>query len=328
MEKYIPPFDLTVEMFEKSARIAENLGRLSSVNELERLPRLRKISKLKSIHSSLAIENNTLSLQEVTSIIDGKRIAGPKEDVIAVKNAFRAYEMMENVNAFKVEDLLNVHGKMMESLTPEAGKIRTKNVGVFDGSGSLVHMAPPPEMAQELIYELFDWVENSDVPMLIKSSVFHYEFEFIHPFNDGNGRMGRLWQTILLSTWKPIFKYIPIESVIKDNQSEYYQSIKRSTSEGKSNAFVLFMLKVIDKAVEDILVGSRLHYNHLSNQIERLMNAMESYPLSAVEIMERLGLKSKVSFRQNYLLPALEAGLISMTEPQKPTSKNQRYYKN
>jgi Fic family protein len=328
MEKYIPPFDLTVEMFEKSARIAENLGRLSSVNELERLPRLRKISKLKSIHSSLAIENNTLSLQEVTSIIDGKRIAGPKEDVIAVKNAFRAYEMMENVNAFKVEDLLNVHGKMMESLTPEAGKIRTKNVGVFDGSGSLVHMAPPPEMAQKLIYELFDWVEKSDVPMLIKSSVFHYEFEFIHPFNDGNGRMGRLWQTLLLSTWKPIFKYIPIESVIKDNQSEYYQAIKRSTSEGKSNAFVLFMLKVIDKAVEDILVGSRLHYNHLSNQIERLMNAMESYPLSAVEIMERLGLKSKVSFRQNYLLPALEAGLISMTEPQKPTSKNQRYYKN
>ena len=327
MENYIPPFDMTNQMFELTAEIMENLGKLSNINELEKLPRLRKVSRVKSIHSSLAIENNTLSYEQVTDIINGKRVLGPQEDIIAVKNAFSAYKELDNVDPYAIEDLLKVHGIMMNGLVERAGCIRSGDVGVIDGNGNVIHAAPPARMARELIEQLFYWVKNADLHMLIKSSIFHYEFEFIHPFNDGNGRMGRLWQTALLASWKPIFKYIPIESVIKDSQEEYYKAFKISTSEGKSNAFILFMLNVINQAIKDIFSNSREHYNHLNIQINKLMQVMETYPQSAQEIMDRLNLKSRVSFRKNYLLPALEAGLIGMTIPEKPTSKNQMYFK-
>ena len=163
--------------------------------------------------------------------------------------------------------------------------------------------------------------------MLIKSSVFHYEFEFIHPFRDGNGRMGRLWQTALLVSWKPIFAWIPIESIIKDNQEEYYNAITLSTSQAKSNIFIVFMLDVINKAIKDIITDTRNHYNHINNQITELMKVIESFPQSATELMQKLNLKSRVGFRKNYLQPALDAGLIGMTEPDKPTSKNQKYFR-
>ena len=318
MENYIPPFDMTNKMFELSAEIMENLGKLSNINELEKLPRLRKVSRVKSVHSSLAIENNTLSYEQVL---------GPQEDIIAVKNAFSAYKELDIVDPYKVKDLLKIHGIMMNGLVERAGYIRSGDVGVIDSKGNVIHAAPPAKMASELIEQLFDWVKDADVQMLIKSSVFHYEFEFIHPFNDGNGRMGRLWQTALLASWKPIFKYIPIESVIKDNQEEYYKAFKISTSEGKSNAFILFMLEVINQAIKDIVNDSREHYNHLNIQINKLMQVMETYPQSAQQIMDRLKMKSRVSLRKNYLLPALEAGLIGMTIPEKPTSKNQMYFK-
>lgn len=327
MENYIPPFDMTNKMFELTAEIMENLGKLSNINELEKLPRLRKVSRVKSIHSSLAIENNTLSYEQVTDIINGKRVLGPQEDIIAVKNAFSAYKELDNIAPYKIKDLLKIHGIMMNGLVERAGYIRSSDVGVIDSNGNIIHAAPPAQMARELIEQLFDWVKNADVQMLIKSSIFHYEFEFIHPFNDGNGRMGRLWQTALLASWKPIFKYIPIESVIKDNQEEYYKAFKISTSEGKSNAFILFMLNVINQAIKDIVNDSHEHYYHLNIQINKLMQVMETYPQSAQQIMDRLNMKSRVSFRKNYLLPALEAGLIGMTIPEKPTSKNQMYFK-
>lgn len=327
MENYIPPFDMTNKMFELSAEIMENLGKLSNINELEKLPRLRKVSRVKSIHSSLAIENNTLSYEQVTDIINGKRVLGPQEDIVAVKNAFSAYKELDVIDPYKVKDLLKIHGIMMNGLVERAGYIRSGDVGVIDSKGNVIHAAPPAKMASEFIEQLFDWVKDADVQMLIKSSVFHYEFEFIHPFNDGNGRMGRLWQTALLASWKPIFKYIPIESVIKDNQEEYYKAFKISTSEGKSNAFILFMLEVINQAIKDIVNDSREHYNHLNIQINKLMQVMETYPQSAQQIMDRLKMKSRVSLRKNYLLPALEAGLIGMTIPEKPTSKNQMYFK-
>ena len=314
-------------MLELSAEIMENLGRLSNINELEKLPRLRKVSRVKSIHSSLAIENNTLSYEQVTDIIDGKKVLGPQDDIIAVKNAFSAYKELDKIDPYKIEDLLKIHGMMMNGLVERAGSIRSGEVGVIDGNGKVIHAAPPVSMARGLLEQLFDWVKSADVQMLIRSSVFHYEFEFIHPFSDGNGRMGRLWQTALLASWKPIFKYIPIESVIKDNQQEYYNAFKISTSEGKSNAFILFMLNVINQAIKDIVSDSREHYNHLNIQINKLMRVMETYPQSAQQIMDRLNMKSRVSFRKNYLLPALEAGLIGMTVPEKPTSKNQMYFK-
>ena len=327
MDKYIPPFDLTTEMFEISNEIMENLGKLSNINELEKLPRLRKISRLKSIHSSLAIEQNTLSLDQVTDIVDGKHVLGPQDEIIAVKNAFSAYKEIRNVDPFNLSDLLFLHGIMMKDLVEESGKIRTGAVGVFSSDGRVIHTAPPANMVKPLMLQLFDWIKSSSTPMLIKSCVFHYEFEFIHPFRDGNGRTGRLWQTVLLSSWKPIFEWIPIESIIKDNQESYYNALAQSTFDGKSNAFICFMLDVINKAIKDILADSRKHYNHLSVYINALMSVIEPYPQTANQLMTKLGIKSRNSFRLNYLKPALDAGLIGMTIPEKPTSKNQMYFK-
>lgn len=327
MEKYTPPFDITNKMLECVAEIMENLGKLSDVNEAEKLPRLRKVSRIKSIHSSLAIENNTLSLGQVTDLIEGKRVLGPEKDIIAVKNAFAAYDELDQIDPYKLSELLSVHKVMMEGLVEENGKLRTGNVGVFDQDGNVLHTAPPAQMVGGLMEELFRWVKNSDAHMLIKSSVFHYEFEFIHPFRDGNGRMGRLWQTALLADWKPIFKYVPIESVIKDNQEEYYNAIAKSTGEGKSNVFIEFMLRVIDEAIKDIVCDTREHYNHISIQVNKLMKVIEYYPQSSQMLMDKLGLKSRMGFVKNYLKPALDAGLIGMTLPDKPTSKNQMYFK-
>jgi len=326
-DKYIPPYEITDEMLELVSEIMENLGKLSGVNELEKLPRLRRVSRIKSIHSSLAIENNTLSIEQVTDVINGKRVLAPQKDIEEVHNAFNAYEKLSEINPYSIDDLLKIHDIMMNGLVKEAGRLRSGQVGVYNQDGKVVHLAPPADFVPQQLGQLFDWVKNSNSNMLIKSSVFHYEFEFIHPFNDGNGRTGRLWQTALLASWKPIFAWIPIESIIKDNQEDYYNAITLSTSQGKSNIFIEFMLDVINKAIKDIITDTRNHYNHINNQITELMKVIESYPQSATELMEKLNLKSRLGFRKNYLQPALDAGLIGMTEPDKPTSKNQRYFK-
>lgn len=326
-DKYIPPYEITDEMLELISEIMENLGKLSGVNELEKLPRLRRVSRIKSIHSSLAIENNTLSIEQVTDVINGKRVLAPQKDIEEVHNAFNAYEKLSEINPYSIDDLLKIHGIMMNGLVKEAGRLRSGQVGVYNQDGKVVHLAPPADFVPQQLGQLFDWVKNSNANMLIKSSVFHYEFEFIHPFNDGNGRTGRLWQTALLASWKPIFAWIPIESIIKDNQEDYYNAITLSTSQGKSNIFIEFMLDVINKAIKDIITDTRNHYNHINNQITELMKVIESYPQSATELMEKLNLKSRLGFRKNYLQPALDAGLIGMTEPDKPTSKNQKYFK-
>lgn len=327
MDNYLPPYDITEEMLELTSEIMEILGEFNSVNDLDKLPRLRRVSRIKSIHSSLAIENNTLTLQQVTDVIEGKRVLGPEDDILAVKNAFNVYKTLDNINPLSLKDLTKTHGIMMNGLVEEAGQIRTSPVGVINQDGKVIHIAPPANMVNNLINQLLDWVTTSKTQMLIKSSIFHYEFEFIHPFRDGNGRMGRLWQTALLASWKPIFKWIPIESIIKDNQEEYYNAITLSTSEGKSNRFIIFMLKVIKSALLDIVKDTRNHYNHINNQISALMAVVESYPMSLTELMQKVGLKSRDTFRKNYILPALEAGLIGMTEPNKPKSKNQKYFK-
>ena len=326
-DKYIPPYEITDEMLELVSEIMENLGKLSGVNELEKLPRLRRVSRIKSIHSSLAIENNTLSIEQVTDVINGKRVLAPQKDIEEVHNAFNAYEKLSEINPYSIDDLLKIHDIMMNGLVKEAGRLRSGQVGVYNQDGKVVHLAPPADFVPQQLGQLFDWVKNSNANMLIKSSVFHYEFEFIHPFNDGNGRTGRLWQTALLASWKPIFAWIPIESIIKDNQEDYYNAITLSTSQGKSNIFIEFMLDVINKAIKDIITDTRNHYNHINNQITELMKVIESYPQSATELMQKLNLKSRIGFRKNYLQPALDAGLIGMTEPNKPTSKNQKYFR-
>ena len=325
--KYVPPYEITDEMLRLISDIMENLGRLSGVNEIEKLPRLRRVNRIKSIHSSLAIENNTLSFEQVTAVINGKPVLAPQKDVLEVQNAFRAYEKLGEINPYSVDDLLKIHGIMTDELVKESGQLRSGQVGVYNQDGKVVHLAPPAEFVPGQIAQLFDWVQTSKTNMLIKSSVFHYEFEFIHPFNDGNGRTGRFWQTALLASWKPIFAWIPIESIIKNNQEAYYNAIALSTSQGKSNIFVEFMLDVINNAIKELDDDTKNHSNHLNNRIAELLKVIEPYPQSATELMEKLNLKSRAGFRNNYLQPALDAGLIGMTEPDKPTSKNQKYFK-
>lgn len=324
---YKPPFELTETMFSLTSEIMENLGKLNYVNNLEKLPRLRKVSKLKSIQSSLAIENNSLSLDQVTAVVNGKRVLGKEDEILAVKNAFEVYKLISKFNPFSVKDLLKAHKIMMHNLVENAGNFRNDGVGVFDENGNVVHMAPPACMVVENMENLFSWLKSSSTPMLIRSCVFHYEFEFIHPFKDGNGRMGRLWHTVLLTSFNPIFEYVPIESIIKDNQAEYYKTIDKSNKVVSSTPFIEFMLKCINEALKDLINDTKLHYNHISNQITDLLEVIESYPMSASELMNKLGLKSRDNFRNNYLNPALDAGLIQMTEPSKPKSKNQKYFR-
>jgi Fic family protein len=252
---------------------------------------------------------------------------GKQEDIQAAKNAFAAYKMISRIDAYDISSLLKVHRIMMSGLIADAGSFRSKGVGIFDFANNLVHMAPPAKIVFDNMRNLFVWLKTSDTNILIKSCVFHYEFEFIHPFSDGNGRMGRLWQTVILSKWKPIFEWIPIESIIKDNQEAYYKAIECSTKKSTSTPFIEFMLLCINDAIKDIVMNSRSHYKHISRQVNALMEVIDVYPQSTNELMEKLHLKSKDSFRNHYIKPALEAGLIAMTSPDKPRSRNQGYYK-
>lgn len=324
---YTPPYTITDDMLDMVMKIAENLGRIDNVKDLEKLPKLRKVSRIKSVHSSLVIENNSLSLDEVGAILDGKNVIGPPNEIMAAQNAFVAYKEAEDVNAFDLNDLLRIHGIMMQGLVAESGRFRTTAEGVFAEDGRLVHMAPPANMVPSLMEDLFVWLKTSKVHELIKSCIFHYEFEFIHPFRDGNGRMGRLWQTVILANWKPIFEWIPIETIILARQVEYYDSIAISTSDGNCNEFILFMLSAILDAIKSIVADTKNHMLHLSVYINKLLNVLGDVPMTANEIMEKLGIKSKESFRKNYMNPALEAGVVALELPDKPTSKNQRYYK-
>lgn len=324
---YIPPFSLTDEMLETVTGIVEALAHISNAGNLDKLPKLRRAGRIKSIHSSLAIEKNTLTIEQITDIINGKRVLGPPNEIQEVKNAFEAYMEIETLDPNSVTNLLRIHGIMMRGLVDRPGSFRPGQVGVFDGDGRVIHMAPPAQDVPGLIYGLFDWLKSSKAHPLIKSSVFHYEFEFIHPFSDGNGRMGRLWQTVILSAWKSIFAWIPIESIVKERQQEYYDAIAVSTASGNSNPFIMYMLKAVYDAVEGIVNDTRKYINHISERVRKLLAVMQDYPMSANEIMTLLGMKSKVSFRINYLLPAIEAGLIGLTNPDVPTNRNQRYFK-
>lgn len=212
--------------------------------------RLRKANRIKTIHSSLAIEGNTLSEDEVSDIVNGKHVVAPIRQIQEVKNAIRVYDLYPKLNPFSEKDLLKAHGIMMEALADDAGRYRSGGVGVFGESG-LVHLAPPPQRVPELMADLFAWLKTSNDHLLIRSCVFHYEFEFIHPFSDGNGRTGRLWQSLILGCLSPIFEHLPVENMVYANQLEYYNAIAASTAEGQSGPFIDFMLNEILKALQN-----------------------------------------------------------------------------
>lgn len=325
---YKPPFFITGSMLQRSIGITEKIGKINAFQSLKRMPVLRRNNKIKSVHSSLGIEANSLSLEQVRDVISGKTVIGPQKEIQEVKNAYKAYEMIHEFDGYEEKDLLKAHGILTECIENESGSYRRHGEGVFDGE-KLIFIAPPENMVPELMSQLFDWLKNdSETPILIKSCVFHYEFLFIHPFGDGNGRTARLWQNVLLTKWNPLFEYIPIESQILKYQAEYYRAIADCHTAGNSNCFIEFMLKMIDETLDGILVHVGRETANISEQVNRLLEVMEAdIPLSANEIMKRLGIKSKETLRASYLNPAMENGLIRMLLPDKPKSKNQKYIK-
>lgn len=330
MEKYIPPFSITNKMLELTSSIMEKVGKLDNFSNLNKMPILRRNNRIHSIHSSLAIEANSLSFSQVKDVINGKLVFGDKKEIQEVKNAYKAYKMIKEVNPYSIKDLLKIHGIMTFLTIEESGTFRTGDEGVFDENGNCIFIAPKPEFAESLMNNLFDWMKKSkeEIHPLILSSIFHYEFVFIHPFSDGNGRTARLWQNIILSNWKEIFEYVPIESQIKKYQDDYYKTINNCNNAGNSNEFIEFMLNMIDKELDNLLDSTKKEITHISSYVTKLLEVMDyNIPMTAYEIMDKLGLKSKDSFRDNYLNPALDNGLIKMTQPDKPTSKNQMYYK-
>lgn len=248
-----PPFEITNEIVDSVAQIAELVGHLTVTNQLTSNPTLRRSNRIRTIHGSLAIEQNTLSLEQVTAVLNGKHVLAPPKDIAEVKNAYEIYDRLEDLDPYSVDDLLTAHGIMMRGLVEESGMFRTRPVGVVDSEGHVLHFGTLPQYVPDLVMELLDWVKNSPVHMLVRSCVFHYELELIHPFADGNGRIGRLWHTLLLSKWNSAFAWLPVESIIHDRQQEYYNAINASNNEGESTIFIEFMLSAIKMALTEAI---------------------------------------------------------------------------
>ena len=247
-----PPFKITNEILNFVYEIGELVGKISAEKEFEKNLTLRRENRIKTIYSSLAIEQNTLTLEQVTDVINGKRVLAPPKDIKEVQNAYEIYERLEELDENSVKDLLLAHKIMTSELIKESGRFRSKNAGVYQGD-KLIHMGTLPEYIPELINNLFLWLKKSEEHPLIKAAVFHYEFEFIHPFQDGNGRIGRLWHSLILSKWKKFFAWLPIESLVQKCQKEYYIAINNSNRDGESTEFILFMLKIIKETLIELI---------------------------------------------------------------------------
>lgn len=248
-----PPFEITEAALSDVMEISELVGKISSTQNLSTSPILRRQNRIRTIYSSLAIEQNTLSLEQVTAVLSGKRVLAPPKDIAEVKNAYEIYDHLAELNPYSIDDLLLAHRTMMQGLVHEAGEFRSRPVGVVDNQGNVLHFGTLPQYVPYLMEELVQWTESSPFPLLIKSCVFHYEFEVIHPFADGNGRIGRLWHTLLLSKWNPLFAWLPIESIIHDHQVEYYAAINQSNAQGEGTAFIEFMLGIIKEALQEAI---------------------------------------------------------------------------
>ena len=320
---YTPPYSINPAILSLVAEIAGEVGRLGALAGSGSVPKLRRANRIRSIHASLAIENNSLTLDQVTSVIAGKRVLGPQREIQEVKNAFAAYEAMPSWKPTALKDLLAAHRLMLEGLVDEAGKFRTRSVGIAKGK-RIVHLAPPADRVPGLMKDLLGWLKRTDAHPLIAGCVFHYELEFIHPFADGNGRMGRLWQTLILSQWHPLFAFLPVETVIRDQQAEYYKILAACDKAGNSTAFIEYLLSALLVALRDSPNTDQVT-DQVSDQVAALLRALGTKTLSALECMKRLKLSHRPTFRANYLNPALSAGLIERTIPDKPNSRLQKY---
>lgn len=319
-QQYQPPFSITPAIVTLVGKISETVGRLTILREQAISLRLRRINRVRTIRGSLAIEGNTLTEAQVTAILDGKRVIAPPREVQEVRNALAAYERFDDWNPGAAKDLLEAHRILMSGLIDEAGTYRRGGVGVMEGS-QVIHMAPPADRVPALMEDLFHWLATSDAHPLIASSVFHYEFDFIHPFADGNGRMGRLWQSLVLARWNTLFADLPVENLVFEHQSEYHQVLQESTQKTDCSPFIKFMLTMIFDAV---VTSAPQATPPVTPQVGQLLMVMDG-EMSREALQDLLHLQDRKSFRARYLRPALAAEFITMTIPDKPNSPLQRY---
>ena len=290
MEHYEPPFTINEDIINLTAEIAELSGILSISDTLSSNPVLRRENRIRTIHSSLAIENNTLSIDQVTAVIGGKRVLAPPDDIKEVQNAYEFYNQMDRLNPYSLDDLLYAHRIMTQDLIKESGRFRSGNAGVYAGQ-SLIHAGTPAAYVPSVMHDLFDWLKNSSLHPLIKSCIFHYEFEYIHPFADGNGRTGRLWHTLILSKWKPFFSWVPIETLIHDHQEDYYKALNESNNRTDSAPFVNLMLELIKQILLEIQNTSNVSIESLSDKVLLIIKTHPTY--SANKIASMLGISNR-----------------------------------
>ncbi len=303
--------------------IAE-ISRLVALHSLPeddpRVLRLRKISQIQSIHGTLAIEGNTMSIEQITAVLEGRKVIAPEREIREVKNAFKVYEQLDQWKPVQETHLLRAHSVMMGALLKNPGRYRDTDVGVMAGS-RVVHMGSLAKFVPQNMGNLFTWLRETDHHPLIASSVFHYEFEFIHPFEDGNGRMGRLWQTLILNSWEKLFSRIPVESMVFNRQQEYYDAIAKSNLDGHSGFFTEFILSLI----RDTLAGKTPQATpQATPQVKEFVLAI-SGEMTRNEIQEKLNLRDSKNFREAYLIPALQQNIVEMTLPETPNSPLQKY---
>ncbi len=318
---YQPPCTITPAIERLLGKTCEMVGRLSVPAQGDDL-RLRRINRIRTIQGSLAIEGNTLSEEQITAIMDGKQVVAPPREIQEARNAIEVYDRLEQWDPYRETDLLAAHEIMMQGLMGSPGRYRTGGVGIM-GREEIIHVAPPAGRVPILMRDLFDWLRRSERHPLVASSIFHYEFEFIHPFADGNGRMGRLWQTLILAGWNPIFSITPVESMVHARQQEYYEAIGTSTRVSDAAPFVEFMLEAILEVITNI--ASDQVADQATDQVKRLLRFMDEAFMSAAEMMAGLSLSHRPTFRKNYLHPSLESGFLEMEHPESPQHPRQRY---
>ncbi|MFA4944948.1 MAG: Fic family protein [Lentisphaeria bacterium] len=321
-DPYQPPYSLTPAMFRMVEEIGEALGRLrAGSGPVE--PHLRRGNRIRTVQASCAIEGNTLSVEQVTAVLEGKRVLGTPREIQEVRNAFVAYEHMAEWSPHSRDDLLAAHGVLMAGLVDEPGRFRSGGVGIQRGE-EIVHLAPPADRVPALVADLLAWLKATPEHPLIASCIFHYEFEFIHPFQDGNGRMGRLWQTLILSRWNPLLAAVSVETLTGEHQADYYAALNASNKAVACTPFIEFMLAMIRDALRELIATEQVSEQQ-TEQVARLLAVMGGTPLSAREIMTKLGLAHRPTFLYSYLQPALADGLIDMTRPDAPRARNQKY---
>ncbi|MEM7601340.1 MAG: Fic family protein [Verrucomicrobiota bacterium] len=322
MSDYEPPCTISPKIVELVAEVCEAVGERGASNASIRELRLRRLDRIRTIQGSLAIEGNELSTNQITALMEGKPVVAAARDIAEAKNAIQVYDQLEKWDPHSVDSLLNAHRLLMDGLAEDAGRFRSAGVGVVSGI-DIVHLAPAAAQVDRLMADLFEWVRQTDQHPLIASSIFHYEFEFIHPFSDGNGRMGRLWQSLLLTRWNSIFSTLPVESLVFAKQKDYYLAIQQSTDIGDSRPFVEFMLA----SIRETLLETPQATPQATPQVEAILKVLGDDELSRSDLQTRLRLKDAKSFRKRYLKPALRGGWIEQTVPEKPNSPKQRYRK-